>query len=234
MKYVASLFLMIILFGCGSSQVEQSIHVRYIRVSPSATEDKPLHVEISYGAINQGMLEFTYSIKNNSDTIVPIPILSFHYIPMIGATDSLARKESPVIQSIDPQKKIALLNAAKDTLLKEKNPYSLNGKSAGTIVKEGVISGIVASVLGQKPEDAEKIRLKNEEEWDDQHKNQLFAIEKLIVFWKKYEQKGERKLTPNNRVMGAVYFQQIPTAKEIELGVSIGDRVYSHRYKQVN
>ena len=239
MKHIVIIFFVFISFSCITSRDASSNKPRITLFSiPSAsqndtTKNNVYEVKILYNKITNGLLEFSYSVKNKTLDTVKISPKSFRTIPIFYNIDSVNEKQPKILESIDPEQKIDQLNQQKEQLYKEENPYSLNKKSVGTIVVKSLITGTIAAIFGQKVEDIETKRREDEDAWEEKHTDTIVNIVRQITFWKKHVP-SQTYLSPNNNVEGTIFFPIINNANEIEVELTVKNNRYNFIYKQVN
>lgn len=239
MKLIIIVVFSLLLSRCSSSHVEASkkSNVTLLSMLQANQNDSlkknSFQVEILYCGITEGLFKFSFSIKNNSPDTVTISPFLFYYKPTYFKVDSLDDKHQLIVQSIAPEKEIYKLNQIKTSLSTKVNPYSLNNKSVGAIAKEGLVSGTIATIFGQKVEDVESQRQEDEYEWNKSHNNNIIEVNRQISFWHNNELK-QTNLSPNNNVDGTVFFPIVQNVNEVEIILPISNNYFTFRYKQVN
>ncbi|MBE0651793.1 MAG: hypothetical protein IH595_13250 [Bacteroidales bacterium] len=186
-------------------------------------------VKVDFTGLKSKNYEFEVSVKNNSkDTISIDPALFYYSVNPVkeGMTPKL-------IYSINPEKRIEQLEMQKDSLMSEKNPYSLNGKSVKQLVQEGLITGTISVLTGTKTKDLEAQRQQDEDDWNENHSYQLKMVMNELDFWNKSALLS-CTIPPDSQVRGKVLFPVSVSAKEIQVEIPVQKKALNFTFAQSN
>lgn len=231
MKYILILLLPLFLSACGTVRQPTFKLLSMNQPEPLTTNNR-CSMKLLFQGVSNDQLEFFISIKNNSTDTMQVDPSSFRYIPVYHKksviTDSLHRTG---IQCIDPQKAITSLQLERDSLPKENNPYSLRHKDTKTIAREGIITGTVALLLGQKVEDLEAQRKNDESEWYERQIMRIREVNSELDFFQNKALKSTA-LLPNGETEGLIRFPMLREADEIQIEMPRQYMIQPFRYKQ--
>ena len=189
------------------------------------------HMEIWFQETRKELLEFELHISNNSTDTLQIDPSSFYYVPIFHDLDTTSDRNTRLVKCIDPEKTITQLSKQKDSLLKIVNPYSLAHKKTGELLRDGLITGTIAFLFGQKPEDLEETRKNNEDNWDSDHSHHITDVNNELNFWQNKVLKP-MKLVPNTQIKGLVLFPIEKEANEIVIKLPNKWNIQTIRYQQ--
>lgn len=171
--------------------------------------------------------EFSVFIRNSSKDSISVNPSLFSYNSMPEKS-----KISPhLIYSINPEERMNQLEMQKDSLMKEKNPYSLAGKSTKELVRRGLINGTIASIFGQDHKKWESQRDKDEYYWEQDHNYYLNRVKKELEFWNN-DALLSQVVAPNNKINGKVLFPISKSAKEIQVRILVQNDTLNFRFAQ--
>ncbi|WP_071146485.1 hypothetical protein [Bacteroides ihuae] len=231
MKYIIIILLPLFLSACGTVRQSTFKLLSIDQTEPFITNNQ-CSIKLLFEGVTNEQLEFFISIKNNSTDTIQIDPSSFRYIPIYhkksAITDSLHRTG---IQCIDPQKAITELQLERDSLPKKNNPYSLRYKDTKTIAREGIITGTVALLLGQKVEDLEAQREDDEREWYEKQIMRMREVNSELDFFQNKALKPT-VLLPNGETEGLIRFPMLREADEIQIAMPSQYMIQPIRYKQ--
>jgi hypothetical protein len=236
-NYIILVLSSLFLWGCSAKHLEVSHKPVLTLLSNQATNQNDTmnsnlcRMEIGFHDTRKELLEFELCISNNSTDTLLIDPSSFYYIPIFHDIDTTSDQIPRLVKCIDPEKTIIQLSKQKDSLLKMVNPYSLAHKKTGEIIRDGLITGTIALLLRQKPEDLEKTRRDDEDDWDSDHSYRLKDLDKQFNFW---QTKALRpmKLFPNTQIKGLVLFPIEKRANEIVIKLPNKWNIQTIRYQQ--
>jgi hypothetical protein len=223
--------MLLFIAGCKVTNVEQNNQQRYSLINEKdlSNEDSSRikDVSASYVSNSRDCLEFMITINNRtSDTILVEPSKVYYTV------ESDTTKASNRIYCINSEKYSSKLIDKRDSLLRMKNPYSLSSKSTKEVAKEGLVKGTIATVLGMKPEDLEKQRKNDEDDWEDKHNAEINKIKNEIYFYENNALKQD-KILPNNKIKGIIVFPLPERGDGINLYIPICNDFKILKFKRV-
>ena len=236
-NYIILVLSSLLLSGCSAKHLEVSHKPVLTLLSPQATNQNDTtnsnlcRIEIGFHDARKELLEFELCISNNSTDTLLIDPSSYYYIPIFHDLDTTSDRNPQLVKCIDPEKTIIQLSKQKDSLLKMVNPYSLAHKRTGELLRDGLITGAVAFLVGQKPEDLEETRKNNENNWASDHSHHITDVNNELSFW---QTKALRrmKLLPNMQIKGLVLFPIDKRANEIVIKLPNKWNIQTIRYQQ--
>jgi hypothetical protein len=223
------IIILVFLFSCSTTKKNINIYPRYSLIKTQNEEIKDIKIESNFIKGTKEYLEFMIYINNNTVDTVKVNPSTFYY--EIENKDSLnINYFKNQVFCIDPDTTLEKLLVRKDSLSKLKNPYSLTTKKTKGIITDALISGTIGTILGVKPEDLEKQRKYDEDDWDEKQNNKIIEANKQITFWNKDALKHHMILS-HCKDSGAILFP-ISINNEIEVFLPINDKIYSYKYKK--
>lgn len=222
-------FIIVLLFiaSCTTQRFATTSNLSLEPLNNDTAQLNKYQAKVNFIRLNNQNYEFSVFIKNNSKNSASVnpSLFSYNSMPNINETSH------HLIYSIDPKEIIKKLESQKDSLMKEKNPYSLAEKSTKEIVKSGLIQGTVATLFGQDPEKWESQRKEDEYCWEQNHNYQLYKMEKELDFWNN-DALLPQVVAPNNKTSGKVLFPVSMNVKEIQLRIRIQNDTLNYRFIQ--
>ncbi|WP_321332163.1 hypothetical protein [uncultured Bacteroides sp.] len=234
MKYIIIILFPVFLLGCGTIRQPMLALMNAEKTYQTDTLSSRnfYFTEILFQSVKYNCLEFYISIKNNSADTLQINPSSFRYTPVFHkagtSTDSLGH----FIQGIDPERRINQLQNELDSLSKEVNPYSLSNKSTKEIIRDGLVTGLVATIFGQNINKLDSIREDNKEQWNNRNNYCITEAKSELVLLQNKALKPTA-LLPNRKIEGIIHFPVTKEAKEILMELPESSNIQSIRYKQV-
>jgi hypothetical protein len=227
MRNTSFIIVFLILASCTTQRFATTSNLSLKPLNNDTVQIDKYHAKVNFIRLNNQNYEFSVFIKNNSKDTVSInpSLFSYNYIPNINETNH------HLIYSINPKERIKKLESQKDSLMKEKNPYSLAGKSTKEIVKNGLIQGTVATLFGQDPKKWESQREEDEYYWEQNHNYQLNKMEKELDFWNN-DALLPQVVAPNNKTSGKVLFPVSMNVKAIQVRILIQNDTLNYRFIQ--
>ena len=196
----------------------------------SQIEDDSLRVDVKYNGVLGRNIRCRVIISNNSnDTLSVDPRLSY-YVQTEKQQDTLSDNFQRRFYSVALYELITKFNQLDPQKSTMRNPFSLDYKSTGAIIKDGLISGTVGAIFGIKPEEMEKQALIDEVDWYRTHYSYLENPRVLLK-----TEKGALsavKIPPYGVIKGDVYFPWFFDIKEMEIRIPIKKNRYAFTMKQ--
>ena len=184
-----------------------------------------LEVKIKYIKTVYDHYEFEIAIKNKSDHSVLVDASEFSYEYL---TD-MNRMEKNTVYSITPQALAKKISVEKDSVILEKNPYSLDGKSNKELMVEGLVAGTVALIMGDDPEEYEDQREESEDEWETDHNNKIKQMDRVLRYLKD-KTSSAYNISPNSEYRERVLFPISMKVKTIEVKLPMRKDVFSFQF----
>jgi hypothetical protein len=167
--------------GPGSYQTPSSLQpVRPIDRAKSGS------YEIDIEARGQIMSNFIFAVTLTNDSNQPLRIdpAKWYYEAYNVKRGRANKYQDGPNYAIDAREQLTYWENRLDTIKKAQNPYSLDGKSAGDIAVEGLVTGSIALLFGQDNQEVEQRRRWEDEEWEDDFTEQVAFTEQYIEFWR--------------------------------------------------
>ncbi|WP_153637984.1 hypothetical protein [Prolixibacter sp. NT017] len=225
-KSIAVVFL--ILACCTTQRLTTTPNLQLIRVDNNRRQSHNYEAEVNFTRVRNKNYQFSVAIKNNSNNPVSVDPSLFSYIFWPGKN-----KISPQIYCVNPDETINRLERQKDSLMNEKNPYSLKGENTKEIVKNGLIQGTVAAIFGQDPKKWESQREEDEYNWEQDHSARLSRVEKELDFWNNRALLPQN-VAPNTKISGEVLFPVAMSIKGLQISILLQNDTLNFGFKQSN
>ena len=229
MQNTSFIIVLLLLASCTTQRFATTSNLSLKPLNNDTLQLNKYQTKVNFIRLNNQNYEFSVFIKNNSKDSASInpSLFSYNSMPNINETSH------HLIYSIDPKERIKKLESQKDSLMKEKNPYSLAGKSTKEIVKSGLIQGTVATFFGQDPKKWESQREEDGYYWEQNHNYQLYKMEKELDFWNN-DALLPQVVAPNNKTSGKVLFPVSMNVKEIQVRIRIQNDTLNYRFIKSN
>ncbi|NWJ50616.1 MAG: hypothetical protein HXX14_07105 [Bacteroidetes bacterium] len=236
-SFIIPIFVSLFLWSCSTKHVEVAHKPVLTLLSSQTTSENDTmrsslcRMEIGIEDTRKEQLVFELTITNNSTDTLQIDPSLFYYIPVFHDIDTISDQNPCLVKCIDPEKTINQLYKQRDSLSKMVNPYSLTHKKTGALLRDALITGTIAFLLKQKPEDLEEMRKNNEDDWYTDHYYHIQNINNQLEFWQNKTLRP-MKLLPNTKVKGMVLFPIEKDAFEIIIKLPNKLNIQTFRFQQ--
>ena len=229
MKNSSVFIILLLLLSCSTQRMYTSPEPSLFSTDILISQNENFEVEIQFIKTIYDNYEFEIGIKNKSNDSIFVDSSMFRYVSLSNRKETT---QQPVY-CINRKEKIQQLNIAKDSLMKEKNPYSLANKSTKGIVKEGLVSGTIAVIFGQDPEKYEEQREDNESEWEQKHQFNLNLVNSELLYWNN-KTSFPYNIPPNSELRGTVSFPIPKEIKEIDMEIPVCKDVFNFQFTRLD
>lgn len=218
MRTIALLVFSLLVSGCYTSYKSG---YPAVPMFPKTTQLKQLdfcEIRVHFVDTVYGYHEFEIEVRNKSKDSILLKSSRVSYTVIPNTSNQL-----PVF-CIQPEDRTDQLKLDIDSLSKLKNPYSLANKSTGEIVQEGLLTGTIAAIFGQDPDDYEELEKDRELNWEKENRYKLRMHIKELSYWDK-QQEFRCEIEPGSKCNGRVVFRIPEEVDGVELHIPMHDEV---------
>jgi len=225
MKNSPLFIILLLLASCSTKRISTFSELPLFSTGELISQNENYEVKIQFIKTIYDNYEFKIGIKNksNDSIFVESSMFTYDYFPNEKGIDQQS------VCCINPKARIKQLNINKDSLVKEKNPYSLANKSTKEIIKEGLVSGTIAVVFGQDPEEFEEQREDSESAWEQKHQHNLNQINDELLYWNN-KTLFSCNISPNSEFWETVLFPISKEVKKIIIEIPIHKDVFNFQF----